>query len=145
MSGASWASPGDEDPLSLPAGELADLPLRERGHPDAVDRAADQFAVRGGEPPDPPGVPVAPHLDHLLDRDRKVPVHRVALRNVGDPVERLRGRLAADQHVAGVDRLEADHRLEERGLAGAVRPDDGGEGPLGKRGVDVPERRTGRV
>src|SRR5690606_25131922 len=39
---------GEEDALALAAGELADLPLAELGHADALEREIDHLAVLRG-------------------------------------------------------------------------------------------------
>jgi hypothetical protein len=73
------------------------------------------------------------HEEALGHGDREVPVHRLDLRHVAG------GELRTAHHGA-VHRLDRAHEEpQQRGLAGAGRPDDAGEGSLGHVQVHVVE------
>ena len=126
--------PGQEGPLLLAAGELADLPIGELGHTHLLQRLHGDPAVRSPRAPEPSQVAVAPHQHHVADRGRKIPVHAAALRHVGDPL-----RVDADLARHGPHQLQ--HGLDQGALARSVGADDRGQAPPGNVEVHVPEHR----
>ena len=76
--------------------------------------------------------------------DGQLAVERRRLRDVADPLDRAAAVAprvdAVDGQVALGRSLEADPRLEQGGLAGAVRPDERGDAAVRDREVDVAER-----
>src|SRR3546814_18926733 len=77
--------PGQEHPLLLSAGELADLPAGEVRHADLVETGQRRRAVPPGDRPQPAQHAVAAHGDDLLDGNREIPVDAAAIRDVADP------------------------------------------------------------
>jgi hypothetical protein len=89
------------------------------------------------QPADPP---VPAHEHDLPDRDGELRVERVGLRHVSDVAARRGGGGAEHGDASRGQGDEAEDRLDECGLAGAVRADqrDGLAG--GHRAVDVLQR-----
>jgi hypothetical protein len=134
----SEQGPGDEDPLLLPAGELADVPATQAAEPQPLEELLGRGHVVPGRPGHcPPADPG--HQDRLPDGHREVPVHRLDLRDVahGGPA------VARDPTH---DRLHrAGHRLQHRGLPGAARTDDPHEVAFFDGKVDVDQHGLATV
>ena len=86
--------------------------------------ARDRPAVVRPGPPEPPERRVATHHHDVVDRHREAPVDELRLRHVGDATGLLAGRVAEDLDAAVPRPQQPGHELEQRALAGAVRPDD---------------------
>lgn len=115
--------PGDEDALTLAAGETPDAPVRELPDPYSIQRRPDRTAVVAVESPEPP-VWIATHPDDLLDGDREaVGRGRHALGHVADSlavVETACG-VAKQRNRAVVGAPEADPIARvDRGYARSV-------------------------
>ncbi len=107
---------GEEDPLLLPAGEFADVPVVEPVEPDRVDDPADPVGVGPRQSPEPPVADRQRH--HVEHGDGERPVDRLDLGDVADP----QPAPTPDRAVPRVD--DAEQGLERRGLAAAGGPDD---------------------
>ena len=120
---------GEEHPLLLAAGELADLALAEIAHADAGKCCCDRFMIRGFGNAHHVHVAIAAHHHHVLDENREVPVDVLALRHIGDDVLFQRGidRLAENCDLAPGEADEPHDRLEQGGFAAAVHPDERGD------------------
>src|SRR5690606_1999189 len=119
-----------EDALLLAAGKLADLPVAIVGHADPGKRSVDRLAILRARPPQPAHAAVAAHHHDILDQYREVPVHFLALRDIGDEIgaQRRLGRTAENADASGGERDETHDGLEQGRLAGAVDADEGGDG-----------------
>ncbi len=132
---------GDEDALLLPARELADVPAGQLAEVERLDRAVDRAPVVGRERPERPQARVAPHRDHVAHADREAPVDVLDLRHVADrPGRQPVGRLALDAHGAAGRLDQPGDRLEQRGLARPVGPDDAHRRSAGQVERDPGER-----
>ncbi len=152
--GLSGQRPRDQHPSLLAARERADVGRRSVGQPDDVEGARDEAAV-GGRRPAEPGLPheAAGGDDLLRGRPHRagqgVPLRHVAQpRVVPGPREPLERR-TEEVDLAAEPVAQAEQALDDRGLAGAVRPEDRhdltgvdveGDVP-DHRGVRIPERR----
>src|SRR5581483_155489 len=130
-----------EDALLLAAGQLADLGAPLVGHSQPLERGERHLAVAPARAAEQPQVRLAPEQHHLLDRDREAPVDLAALRRVGDarPRRAVEGP-AVERDGAAQARHEAKHRLEQRALARAVRPEQPDDLAAGARQRGVVER-----
>jgi hypothetical protein len=145
--------PGDGDALALAAGERADRLV------DVLDEDAHLLQLGVGDLPHGLDVErrhrvpaladlraeeeVAPHLHEAHDGEvlvdgRDARVERLA--RGGEPP-----LLAVDEQPALGVRVQARHDLDERGLAGAVVPEDAGDLPRVDRQVDALERQDRAV
>ena len=102
---------------------LGDQQILQHGHagkqPDVLERAGDARLLRDQK------------IGHALEqKKRAVGSHHAALAAVGQGIERVPHRgIAALQRDAALGRLvEAGDAVEHGGLAGAVRPDQRGDG-----------------
>ncbi len=136
---------GEEDPLPLTAGEVTDLTARHRGHPDALETFGDDPLITAPDAAKPSGLAVATHLDDLAHGDREVPVDRVTLRDVGDAIEDLPGRMPLDEALAGVGREQPERGSKQRRLPGPVGPDDRRKPPCREGRIHVPKDRLAGV
>src|SRR5207248_5786480 len=130
---------GDQQPLLLTTGELADRPV---GVPAGTDQV-NQFTDPGGGGPgagtrqrQAPPVPVEPEAYHVQAPDPQGRVEAASLRQVPDVVVGLPGRAAEQPYRAPGQRYQAKDRLEQRGLPDAVGPEDGHELAGRDRGAD---------
>jgi hypothetical protein len=113
------------------AGERDDLPLAARQRPGALPAPLGQQREQladGGEPLPPPlGAQEEAHAEVVLDRE--CAEHVARLGHVADAARdqpvggQRRDVLAGERHRAAPHRHQPEHRLDERRLAGAVRPD----------------------
>ena len=134
--------PGQEHALLLAAAELADGAPLELGDAELVQTARHHLAVGGPGPLEPAQPAVAAHHDDVVHRDREAPVDLLPLGHIRDGVG-LAARLAAvEEYPSGAHRQQADQRLEERRLAGAVGPDIATCAPCGT--LIVTSRSAGR-
>ena len=78
--------PGDEDPLELTAGKLAEARRAERFHPDQAQNVPDPLAVNAFDPVKKADLRELVREKHFLDRGGEVGIHvRVTLGHVPDP------------------------------------------------------------
>lgn len=117
--------PRDEHALQLATRQAADPPVGERRQPGDLHRlgglhaiiiAVAQEQLRFGE---------APHQHHLPHADRKGAVELQALRYVADAARGRARRAAEHRHRARGGLDQAEHHLQQRGLAAAVRAEHG--------------------
>ena len=134
-----------KDALLLPAGKLADLPVGEIGHADAVETGQGLLAMPPAGKAQQPDLGIEPHDHHIDDPGGEVPINARALRHVGDPAARLGNRPAEDADLAGHRRNVAQRALQQGRLARTVGPDDRGHGGGGHVGVDGKDRRLPAV
>jgi hypothetical protein len=129
---SSWG-PGDEHPLLLAAGELADVPGSERADAEPVEHPGNGGPFVAGRPGQTAAA--ARHQHALGHRDREAPVHRLELRHVpdGEP------RAAEDRPVLRA--LGAEKQSQQRGLARPGRPDHADEVGVPHVEVDVTQHR----
>jgi hypothetical protein len=114
--------PRQDRPLLLPAGELADLGAGVMEHADLPQRPVGPLAQRAADWPPAADAAVGAHQHEVAHGGRQGPVNTVALGHVDDPVARVGAeRLAVDDPPL-VDRDQPGDRLQQRALAGAVRP-----------------------
>ena len=156
----------DQDVQELAAGQRIEAGQRlveqedRRPHPQRERQsdlrllAAGQLVGAGGERDveivepaagDPRVEPRPERLgQHHVLVDGQLAVERRRLRDVADPLDRatavLPGVDAVDGQVALGRSFEADPRLEQRRLAGAVGPDERGDAAIGDLEIDVAER-----
>ena len=92
-----------------------------RSRPGRPTRSSSAAIARrvGGAMPEADRPPLARQREKIVDRDRQRRIDGEALRHVAD-----RARARPVQHDAAVERDLAEHRRQQRALAGAVRPDD---------------------
>ena len=76
--------------LLLPAGQLADLPVAEIHHADALETFLRDPSILRARDPQEIHVAVAAHHHHVPHADRETPVDLLALRHVGDQIALLR-------------------------------------------------------
>ena len=127
---------GEEGALELPGGEAPDRALLEARQPHGLQGLGRGRAHRradAAEDADP--APVA-KLDHVEDRDRKAAIDVGLLRQVGD----LGAPDRAEIDAAGERPQQPDDGLQQRGLAGTVGADDGGERARAEAAADVMDR-----
>ena len=112
---------GEEHPLLLAAGELSDRAVGERAESELVQAAVSLHPVPAmGLAAARPGreQPVesssGAHLDDLKRGHGEVPVHRLALRHVGDPRASVGEGLPPEERLAGERAERADGGVEER-------------------------------
>src|SRR5450759_2681707 len=122
--------PGEEHALLLAAGQLADGAPRELGDAELVQTARHHLAVGSLRAAQPAQAAVAPHHHHAVHGDREAPVDLLALGHVGDGIRLAAGRAAVQEHAPAAQGQQADQGLEERRLAGSVRPHDGHLGAM---------------
>ena len=116
----------EEDPLFLPAGKLADLPVFKVKHLDALKAALGNFFVFLIRHAQKIHIAVASHHNDVPHTHGKRPVHFFRLRHVGKQMMLLRQPhwLAANRYGA-VHRFNKTHdRFKKRGLAAAVYADE---------------------
>ena len=70
------------------------------------------------------------HHHHITDRDRKSPVHIFALRHIRHTILVIAKRETMNENVAVLQRQQSDHGFEQRGLARAIRSDNGHAGAM---------------
>ncbi len=109
----------DQHALPLPARELAERPLREICDLQPFRDGADLGAIGAGDAAEQPATAVAPHPQHLVDRQRHPVVMTVLL---GDE-RRLDAVCPLDPTRRG--REQSGEELQHRALAAAVRSDEG--------------------
>ena len=127
---------GEEDTLLLPAGERADLPRRECRHAHPRQCVMHARLVGGGRTAAEANGGVAAHQHDIMHRDGELPVHRLALRHVGDAAARLPDRRTEEHHTAPLVRLHPHDRVQERRLARPIRPDNARHRPRREGNAD---------
>ncbi len=118
---------GDEDALLLAAGQAPDGLLREGQHIDGLEGCADGGAVGFAEGAEEGFASDQAELDDLADGDGERPVDGMALRDVADEGAvgaGLVGGAAEDFDGAGIGLQDAQHELQQCGLAAPVGADD---------------------
>jgi zinc/manganese transport system substrate-binding protein len=128
---------GDEGPLSLAAGQLVQRAPSEVRDGERVQGGIDGVAVAAAEATERAGGRVAAHRDGLPNGEREVLVHLRGLQDVRHPASARRRR---DEQLARPRLEQAGHGVQQRGLPGAVRADERGDGARrhreGRRGED---------
>ncbi|MFT3853161.1 MAG: hypothetical protein QM733_10545 [Ilumatobacteraceae bacterium] len=143
---ASWATArASRTRSALPAGQHAEAVVGPVGEADLAERVHRHLAVGGARPAHPADLAVAAHQHDLQDADRELPVEDVGLRHVGDLAAGALRRGAEHLDGAGDDRHEAEDRLDQRGLAGPVRPDQRERAAFGHRAGDAADDRVAVV
>jgi len=130
QAGISDESPGDEDPLLLPPGQVLEPTMAEAGHPHRLQRMFGFFPVRGAGAPEQPQVSVPPHKDHVGHREGKTLRKADALRDISDGLAQIPGRVAQDGDRAAIGPDDAQEDSEEGRFPGTVGSDEGRERPL---------------
>src|SRR5439155_16448151 len=137
---------GDQQALLLAAGEFPDRPAGIGGGADELDHLRDAGrvspATRATREWDPPAGPVQSELDEVDAADPRPAVKAVPLGQVADPALGDAGLPPQDRRRSGGQRQETEDRLDQRRLAGPVRPQHGDEGRLSDRQRDVAPDRT---
>ena len=117
---------GEEHALLLPAGELPVAAVPQGRESEPLDLllgdSAFFFSVKGR-----PATPDAAGEHDLPDRGGEIPLDGGLLREIADLVLLYP---VAEAHRAGKRPAQAEQRLHQRGLAGAVLPDDAEVVPL---------------
>jgi hypothetical protein len=108
--------------LLLTAGQLADLAVARSSMRTMASASRAAFRSAAGRAI-PGNLLVAAHQGHLLNGDRKIPVHRTALRYVGDLALGRPGVPAIDPDAADIGFDETEDRLDKGRFAGTVRAD----------------------
>src|SRR5690606_37204853 len=122
---------GEEHPLLLAAGELADLPAREVGEADPLQALLGGAALGGTGAAEPAEPSVGPHLDDVAGVGGEVPVDAPPLRDVADELTDTLDRLPEELDRPGGRAQETHGDLKQRGLARPVGTDDAHEPALG--------------
>src|SRR5690625_3272379 len=130
---------GEEHPLLLATGQLADLADSVLKHAYTFECSAGFLAVAGVRSTDPADAAVKSHEYHVEGGDREVPVDGGALGYVGDVAAFVPDRLSVDVYVSGCRADQSQDRFDERALAGAVWADDSCEYTRGRVEDDVPQ------
>ena len=130
---------GEEHPLLLAAGQLADLPLGKVGHAHLLEGVQRNLTIFPADRTQPADFAVQAHGDHIQSIDRKVPIdtfslgditHQVALGGVG---------LAIDGHGSRCAWNQPQHRFDKGALTGTVGTDHGDQLAFGQGQFDIPE------
>ena len=129
----------DEDALLLSARQLRDLTVGEVCHLHLVECLHRKRAILLAGAVNEPQMGIASHEHNIEDRCWEVPVHRAALRHIGDLFVHGRERLSPEQHRTRDGLKEPEDPLQQGGLARAVRPCDRTAHALRHVEVDVPE------
>ena len=119
---------GQKHALLLPAGQLANLPMAQLEHIYTLQGVGDDLLIAFFGTTQKPHMPVAAHHHHVLDEHRKRPVDLFRLRHVGDQVltQRPVRRQPQNRDSAARRPHKPHHRLKQRGLAGTVHANQGG-------------------
>ena len=134
---------GNQDTLSLAAGEFADQAVTVSPHSCLFQRRPGEFPVLGGVSASPPRVAESTHKRNIQNGNRKILVESGILRNVPKHSGGFRGGLAEDLHAALPRFQNPQDDLEQGGFAAAVRTDYRQEIPLGHRHAHI--RQDGMV
>ena len=132
---------GDGDALLLAAGEGRHALVGEGEGPDRLEGVLDASPVVGAGPADAPPAAGEAEADEVAGPHRVADGGGVVLGHVADAgVASVRG-LAQHRHRPGRHREQAEHDLQQGGLARAVGPDHHDERPAGDGEVAVlPDR-----
>ncbi len=133
--------PCEQHALHLPSGKRPYGALLEARQTDGLDRMLDLVALLLSDTAEQTGAAPQPHRHHVIDADRKRTVDLRDLREISDLLR---------QHAVALDRAgqrldDADHALEQRRLAGAVRADHRGERARRDLAAQVMHRRMAVV
>lgn len=122
---------GHESALLLPAGELPNLPVSQITQVHLFQGRIHRGVIIGSGASGQTHVPVSAHHHHLAHADRKRPIHRFALGDIGHRAvftRNLRG-IAADQHPPRGRPDQPHDRFEQRGLTRAIHTHQTGHPP----------------
>ena len=153
---------GDQQPLLLAAGELADRTVGVRPRADQLDHLLDPLprrpSPRAGRAPaepqrQPPAVAVEPEPHHIAPAQPRAGVERAPLRQIADSRVLLPRGAPQHAHLARGQRQRAEHRLQQRRLARAVRAEHrdelavshGDVHPAPDRPASQPHRRVAQL
>src|SRR6266516_2961919 len=121
---------GDQQALLLATGELPDRAVRVAAGADQLDQLAYPGGGGAGAPArqrQAPPVPVQPEAYHVESAYPQRGVEAAALRQVADLVAGAAGRAAEQPDRTVRQRYQPEDRLEQRGLAHPIGPEDGHE------------------
>jgi len=139
-------STSEEGALLLTTGEGGNLTVGEILEVANKERLIHGLAVFGPEPPPVSQCRIAPHFHKSANRDRKIPVHRFALRHIGDRARGVVAKLVAlETNMSGLDRKQAGNGFEECRLTGAIRPEQCHTRTAAQRGAQMVNRRNPAV
>lgn len=112
---------GDEHALALPAGKFAHGAVAQIPQPDLLDsfRSRDVVRAAGGTPPRAEAQPPTEH--HRIDIDRKIPGHRVPLRDVAHRTAGCFAGALRDLDGPGAGRDQPEKGTQQRRLSRTVR------------------------
>jgi hypothetical protein len=136
---------GEEDALLLAAGELADLAVGIVLHADLRQGVHRLVAFGAAGAAQPAEMAVEPHRHDIEGVGREIPVDAGALRHIADLAALAVIGAAVDADMAGGRGDEAEDRLDQRRLAGAVRADDRRHDAGRDVEIDVPQHRLGVI
>ena len=107
--------PGEEHPLALAAGKLADLTLPQCSHADAFERLVNGVMIGLAWPPQHAHMAVTPHHHDIFNKHREIPVDIFCLGNIGNKIagKGFARRLAEDADLSRSMGDEAHHRFEQ--------------------------------
>ncbi len=141
--GLSRKRPCNQDAALLSAGQLVDGSGSQVGDVDALHRAIDGLAVgSAGEPPESRARQTSAR-DHFTDGGGNRATDGLPLRHVSDapPLPVAAGGNSEEVQLTGAPFGEAEDRLDQSRLPGAVGPNDGDELASADREVDVAQDR----
>ena len=134
---AGWWRTRNEDASPLPSREFADLTRRKVCHIYALQRLRNSGAICGASATERPDSWGTPHCHHLINGDRKTPIHLFCLRDISNARCVDSDRCAEHLNRSCPRTHESSDALQQRGLPAAVRAEDGGERALSKLKGDV--------
>ena len=129
--------PCEERALKLPARQRADGSALEPGESDRRNGLVDPRTMRGTQSEEAADLAPQPHRYQIDDRDRERPVNVRLLRQVGD----IAPRAGSEADVPGKWTQDTRHPFQQRRLARAVGPHDGGQAAVGDLAVELMHRR----
>ena len=130
---------------SLASRELADEPVPQVGQTHLCQRTLRRVPVRLRRPAKQAQTAVPSHHRDVGDAYGEVPVHQLHLGHVAHQATPPVVRLPEDPHLPSPRLQQAQDRLEQGRLAGAVGPDDAHDVALRDLERDVLEDRFGAV
>ena len=123
---------GDQHAPLLAAGELADLAASEVGKLDLFQCGRHGLAVGVAGAAQEADAAIAAHHDDIADSSGKVPIDDLRLGRVADATADRSDGLAEELDAAAPGFEQAEERLDQGGLSGAVRPGEADERALGQ-------------
>ena len=131
----------EKDALLLPSGEIRDLAFRVRQHLDFLETFPRDSPILGRRPADQTETAIPTHQNDIHHVDRKIPVHRFALRDIADAGQRFFERLPEHFDPAAARRDHAHDRFDQCRFARAVWADNSDEPSRGHFQIDSVEHR----